>query len=68
MNTYAALVIITGYVASVRRTVRERTGPNRTLGSITLEQAVVTVGLIGVALVLIVAVTAAVQRRVDQIN
>ena len=68
MNTYAALVIINGYVASARRTVRARTGPDRTLGSTTLEQVVITLGLITVATILILAITAAVQRRIDQIN
>ena len=68
MNTYAALVILNGYIAGVRRTVRERTGPEPSAGSITLEQVIITLGLIAAAALLAAAITVAVQRRVNQIN
>jgi hypothetical protein len=68
MNTYAALVILNGYIAAVRRTVRERTGPESSAGSITLEQVIITLGLIAAAALLAAAIAVAVQRRVNQIN
>ena len=68
MNTYAVLVILNGYVAAARRTVRERTGPEPTAGSITLEQVIITLGLIAAALLAVGVIAAAVKRRLDQIN
>ena len=66
MDTIAALIILRGYTATARRTTRERYGDND-VGS-TLELVIIILGLIGVATLLVVAITAAVQRRVDQIN
>lgn len=67
MNTFAALVILNGYVATLRRGVRDRLGDNDT-GASTLELVIIVLGLIAVATLLVVAITAAVQRRVDQIT
>jgi hypothetical protein len=38
------------------------------VGASTLELVIIILGLIAVATLLVVAITAAVQRRVDQIN
>jgi hypothetical protein len=67
VNTIAALIVLRGYAASVRRTVHERYGDND-IGATTLELVIIILGLIAVATMLVVAITAAVQRRVDQIN
>jgi hypothetical protein len=67
MNTLAALIVLNGYVATLRREVRRRVGDND-VGASTLELVIIILGLIAVATLLVVAITAAVQRRVDQIN
>jgi len=67
MNTFAALVILNGFIARARRGVRERF-PDDDVGASTLELVIIVLGLIAVATLLVVAITAAVQRRVDQIN
>ncbi|WP_448060641.1 hypothetical protein [Cellulomonas hominis] len=67
MHTLAALIILNGYVATLRREVRTRL-PNNDVGASTLELVIIILGLIAIATMLVVAVTAAVQRRVDQIN
>ncbi len=67
MNTLAALIVLRGFIATARRTVRERYADND-VGASTLELVIIVLGLIAVATILVVAITAAVQRRVDQIN
>jgi hypothetical protein len=67
MSTFTALVILNGYLAAARRTVRERL-PDNDIGATTLELVIIILGLIAVATLLVVAITAAVQRRVDKIN
>jgi hypothetical protein len=67
MSTFTALVILNGYLAAARRTVRERL-PGNDIGATTLELVIIILGLIAVATLLVVAITAAVQRRVDKIN
>lgn len=67
MNTLAALIVLNGYVATLRREVRTGIGDND-VGASTLELVIIILGLIAVATLLVVAITAAVQRRVDQIN
>ena len=67
MNTLAALIVLNGYVATARRTVRDRTGDHEA-GASTLELVIIVLGLMAVATLLVVAITGAVQRRVDQIN
>ena len=66
MNTIATLIILKGYVATARRTIRSRIGNDA--GASTLELVIIVLGLIAVATLLVVAITAAVQRRVDKIN
>ena len=66
MNTIATLIILKGYVAATRRTIRSRIGND--VGASTLELVIIVLGLIAVATLLVVAITAAVQRRVDKIN
>jgi DMSO/TMAO reductase YedYZ heme-binding membrane subunit len=66
MNTIAALVILRGYAAGARRTVHERYGDD--VGASTLELVIIILGLIAVATMLVLAITAAVQRRVNQIT
>ena len=67
MNTIAALIVLRGFIATARRTVRER-HPDNDAGASTLELVIIVLGLIAIATMLVVAITAAVQRRVDQIN
>ena len=67
MNTLAALIVLNGYVATLRRKVRTRVGDND-VGASTLELVIIILGLIAVATLLVVAITAVVQLRVDQIN
>ncbi|WP_298456617.1 hypothetical protein [uncultured Cellulomonas sp.] len=67
MNTFAALIILNGYTATLRRQVRDRLSDND-VGATTLEIVIIVLGLIAVATMLVVAITAAVQRRVDQIT
>ena len=67
MNTLAALIVLRGFVATTRHAVRERYADND-IGASTLELVIIILGLIAVATLLVVAITAAVQRRVDQIN
>ena len=67
MNTLAALICLNGYVATLKREVRRRVGDND-VGASTLELVIIILGLIAVATLLVVAITAAVQRRVNQIN
>lgn len=67
MNPLAALIILRGYASGVHRTVHERYGAND-VGASTLELVIIILGLIAVATMLVVAITAAVQRRVNQIN
>jgi len=66
VNTIATLIILKGYVATTRRTIRSRIGNE--VGASTLELVIIVLGLIAVATLLVVAITAAVQRRVDKIN
>ena len=66
MDTLVMLIFLNGYIATARRRVRDRAGGDT--GLTTLEIVIVTLGLMGVAALLVVAVTAAVQRRVDQIT
>lgn len=67
MSTIATLIVLRGFVVTTRRAVRERYAHND-VGASTLELVIIVLGLIAVATMLVVAITAAVQRRVDQIN
>lgn len=67
MPTLAALILLTGYVDGARRRIRDRYSTND-LGATTLELVIIILGLIAVATILVVAITAAVQRRVNQIT
>ena len=67
MHTIAALIVIDGYLLGARRWARSR-APLGDAGGATLEAVIITLGLIAVAGLLVFAITAAVQRRVDQIT
>jgi len=67
MSTLVAVIVLQGYIAGCRRWVRER-APDGDIGASTLELVIIILGLIAVATLLVVAITAAVQRRVDQIT
>ena len=67
MSTLVAVIVLQGYIACCRRWVREH-APDGDLGASTLELVIIILGLIAVATLLVVAITAAVQRRVDQIT
>jgi len=56
------LSVATGLNVRARRQVRAWVGPGHDVGATTLELVIIILGL------MVVAVTAAVQRRVDQIN
>jgi len=62
------LSVATGLNVRARRQVRAWVGPGHDVGATTLELVIIILGLIAVASLVVVAVTAAVQRRVDQIN
>lgn len=72
-----AWILLTGYLATTRRLIGDRarnihTGADHAgagdAGSNTLELVIIVLGLIAVATLLVVAITAAVTRRVNQIN
>ena len=67
LHTLAALAVLQGYITSARRAVRRRLGDDD-VGASTLELVIIVLGLIAVATLLVVAITAAVQSRVDQIT
>ena len=62
------LSLANGLSLRARRHVRAWVGPGHDIGATTLELVIIILGLIAVASLVVVAVTAAVQRRVDQIN
>lgn len=66
MPTITALTLLDGYLLIARRWTRSRLGND--IGGVTLEAVIITLGLIAVAGLLVFAITAAVQRRVDQIT
>lgn len=66
MPALTALILIRGYVAGAQRWARTHAGND--VGAVTLEAVIIALGLIAVATLLVVAITTAVQRRVDQIN
>ena len=67
MSTLVAVIVLPGYIVGCRRWARER-APDGDVGASTLELVIIILGLIAVATLLVVAITAAVQRRVDQIT
>lgn len=67
MSNLVAVTVLQGYIARCRRWVREH-APGGDVGASTLELVIIILGLIAVATLLVVAITAAVQRRVDQIT
>jgi hypothetical protein len=66
MPTLFALAYLNALIASTRTRLRNRLGDDT--GASTLELVIIVLGLIAVAGLLVVAITAAVQRRVNQIN
>lgn len=66
MPTLIALTYLNGLIATARRRVRDSVDSD--VGASTLELVIIILGLIAVAGTLVVAITAAVQRRVNQIN
>ena len=67
MSTFVAVIVLQGYIAGARRWVHEH-APSGDIGASTLELVIIILGLIAVATLLVVAITAAVQRRVEQIT
>ena len=61
------LTVLTGYAYGARRAVRERLGPLDDTGTV-LEQVIIILGLITLAVALVAVVTVAVNRRLDQIT
>ncbi|GAA3819552.1 hypothetical protein [Cellulomonas soli] len=68
MPTLIALAYLDALLTTARHRVRDRDQVHHETGASTLELVIIILGLIAVAGVLVVALTAAVQRRVDQIN
>jgi len=66
MPALLALTYLQAVVTTARGAVRRRIHDDA--GATTLELVIIVVGLIAVAGILVAAITAAVQRRVDQIN
>ena len=66
MPALLALTYLQALVTTARVTVRRRASSDT--GATTLELVIIVLGLIVVAGLLVAAITAAVQRRVDQIN
>lgn len=66
MPTLIALAYLDALLTTARHRVRNQV--HHEVGASTLELVIIVLGLIAVAGVLVVALTAAVQRRVDQIN
>lgn len=66
MPALLALSYLSALVTTSRRRVRDRVA-NET-GATTLELVIIVLGLIAIAGILVAAITAAVQRRVNQIN
>ena len=66
MPTLLALNYLSALVTSTRTRVRDHVAND--IGATTLELVIIVLGLIAVAGILVVAITAAVQRRVNQIN
>ena len=66
MPTFIALAYVNAVLTNARARVRGRIGNDT--GASTLELVIIVLGLIAVAGLLVVAITAAVQRRVNQIN
>ncbi|NTW38827.1 MAG: hypothetical protein HGA44_02895 [Cellulomonadaceae bacterium] len=66
MPTLIALAYLDALITIARHRVRDQV--RHETGASTLELVIIILGLIAVAGVLVVALTAAVQRRVDQIN
>lgn len=67
MPTAIAIIVVQGWVAGLTQRVRRRF-PKGDVGATTLEIVIIVLGLIAIATILVVALQAAVQRRVDQIN
>ena len=69
MPTYTALVLLRSYLQDARTAIRNRfAGTNPEAGATTLESAVIALGLLLIAGILVAAITAAVNSRVAQIN
>lgn len=66
MATFILLSYLNALVLTTRTRVRSRA--HGEVGASTLELVIIILGLIAVAGILVVAITAAVQRRVDQIE
>lgn len=66
MPALLVLSYLSALVTSSRRRARDRVA-NET-GATTLELVIIVLGLIAIAGILVAAITAAVQRRVNQIN
>jgi hypothetical protein len=66
MPNLFALAYLNALVTSTSTRLRNRLGDDT--GASTLELVIIVLGLIAVAGLLVVAITAAVQRRVNQIN
>ena len=62
------LTVVTGYAASAHRAVRRRLGGLDEAGASTLELVIIILGLVTLAAALVVVLTVAVNRRLNQIN
>ena len=66
MPTLLALSYLSSLVTTTRTRIRDHVTSD--IGATTLELVIIVLGLIAVAGILVVAITVAVQRRVNQIN
>lgn len=68
MPALLALQVLLGLTYTARRALRERVNPADDVGLSTLEIVIIILGLMALAAALVVVLTAAVNRRLDQIN
>jgi len=62
------LTVVTGYATDARRAVHRRLGALDDAGASTLELVIIILGLVTLAAALVVVLTVAVNRRLNQIN
>ncbi len=68
MPALLAIQVLLGYAHTARRALHERVNPADDVGLSTLEIVIIALGLIALAGALVVVLSAAVNRRLDQIT
>ncbi|QTE30044.1 hypothetical protein [Pengzhenrongella sicca] len=68
MNTFAALIVLNGYLYTARRVIHERVSAGDREAGNTLENVILVVGFVTLAIAAIAVITVAVNRRLNQIK